>query len=72
MNIEQLEKGTVLRQRIKEANNAQKNLIENYKGGKSRKQLYISFDGNRGAYYEVGEKYSIKFSIWLMVIWLVK
>ena len=39
MNIEQLEKGTVLRQRIKEANNAQKNLIENYKKGKSRKQL---------------------------------
>ncbi len=56
MNIEQLEKGTKLRQRIKEANNAQKNLIENYKKCKSRKQLYISFDGNRGDYYEVGEK----------------
>lgn len=56
MNIEQLEKGTKLRQRIKEANNAQKNLIENYKKGKSRKELYISFDGNRGDYYEVGEK----------------
>ena len=56
MNIEQLEKGTELRQRIKEVNNAQKSLIENYKKGKSRKQLYISFDGNRGDYYGVGEK----------------
>lgn len=56
MNIEQLEKGTKLRQRIKEANNAQKNLIENYKKGRSAERLYISFDGNRGDYYEVGEK----------------
>jgi hypothetical protein len=55
MNIEQLQKGTELRKRISEANKAQKNLIDNYKKGKSKQTVYISFDGARGDYYAVGE-----------------
>ena len=65
MNIEQLEKGTELREKIREANKTQTNLIENYKKGKTRKTVYVSFDGNRGEYYTIlSEKMpSIKFSI---------
>lgn len=55
MNIEQLQKGTELRNRINEANKVQKKLIDNYKNGKSKKEVYISFDGNQGNYYTVGE-----------------
>lgn len=55
MNIEQLEKGTELRQKIREANKTQTNLIENYKNGKTKKTVYVSFDSNRGEYYTIGE-----------------
>lgn len=55
MNIEQLQKGTELRNRINAANKVQKNLIDNYKNGNSKKEVYISFDGNHGHYYTVGE-----------------
>ena len=55
MNIEQLEKGTELREKIRKANNTQTNLIENYKKGKTRQTVYVSFDGNRGEYYTIGE-----------------
>ena len=55
MNIEQLEKGTKLRNRINEVNKAQKNLIDNYKNGKSKREVYVSFDSAHGYYYAVGE-----------------
>ena len=55
MNIEQLEKGTELRQKIREAKKIQKNLIDNYKNGKNRKTVYVSFDGSHGEYYTIGE-----------------
>ena len=55
MNIEQLQKGTKLRKRIDEINEAQKSLIDNYKNGKSKTEVYISFDGAHGNYYAVGE-----------------
>lgn len=55
MNIEQLEKGTKLRNKIREANNAQTKLIENYKNGKATKTVYVSFDGKYGEHYTIGE-----------------
>lgn len=55
MNIEQLEKGTELQEKIREASKTQTNLIENYKKGKTRKTVYVSFDGNHGEYYTIGE-----------------
>lgn len=55
MNIEQLEKGTELQDKIREANKTQTNLIENYKKGKTRKTVYVSFDGNHGEFYTIGE-----------------
>ena len=54
MNIEQLQKGTELRNRINEVNKAQKNLIDNYKNSK-KTEVYVSFDGSHGNYYTVGE-----------------
>ena len=55
MNIEQLEKGKKLRSQIDELNRTQTNLINNYKNGKSRQTVYVSFDGNHGEYYTIGE-----------------
>lgn len=55
MNIEQLEKGKKLRSQIDELNRTQKILINNYKNGKSRQAVYVSFDGNHGEYYTIGE-----------------
>jgi len=55
MNIEQLEKGKKLRSQIDELNRTQTNLINNYKKGKTRQTVYVSFDGNHGEYYTIGE-----------------
>lgn len=55
MNIEQLEKGKKLRSQIDELNRTQTNLINNYKKGKTRQTVYVSFDGNHGEYYIIGE-----------------
>jgi hypothetical protein len=55
MNIEQLQKGTELRNRIDEVNKAQKKLIDNYKDGKSETRVYVSFDCSNGNYYTVGK-----------------
>ena len=55
MNIEQLEKGKNLRSQIDVLNKTQKILINNYKNGKSRQTVYVSFDGNHGEYYTIGE-----------------
>lgn len=55
MNIEQLEKGKELRSQIDVLNRTQTNLINNYKNGKARQTVYVSFDGNHGEYYTIGE-----------------
>lgn len=55
MNIEQLEKGKELRSQIDVLNRTQKNLIDNYKNGKTSQTVYVSFDGNHGEYYTIGE-----------------
>ena len=55
MNIEQLEKGKKLRSQIDELNRTQTNLINKYKKGKTRQTVYVSFDGNHGEYYTIGE-----------------
>lgn len=55
MNIEQLEKGKELRSQIDVLNRTQTNLIKNYKNGKTKQTVYVSFDGNCGEYYTIGE-----------------
>jgi hypothetical protein len=44
-----------LRSQIDELNRTQTNLINNYKKGKTRQTVYVSFDGNHGEYYTIGE-----------------